>query len=70
MKRTPTPVQLSKALKEWIQRENIQDLDTKTFRPHGEDRVWLGIRLKAAEAPKLVEAPKAKVVELRPWRRF
>jgi len=28
------------------ERENIQGLNTKLFRANGDDRVWLGLRLK------------------------
>jgi phage/plasmid-associated DNA primase len=78
LKRITTPSHLSKALKEWIQRENIQGLNTKTFRGHGDDRVWIGLRLKTqAERRgkpeiKLVEpvAAKAEVKVARFLRRF
>jgi len=46
LRRVTTASNLSKALKEYIQKENIQELNTKLFRAHGDDRVYLGIRLK------------------------
>jgi putative DNA primase/helicase len=85
-RRVTTASGLSKALKEWIERENVQGLNLKTFRPHGDDRVWLGIRLKtkADQVEKADQEGEGEVIELKrevielkvvgarsaPWRRF
>jgi P4 family phage/plasmid primase-like protien len=61
-RRVPTSVQLSKALSEYIQRENIEGLNTKTFRAHGNDRVWIGICLKAGRLETRAELESRGIV--------
>jgi putative DNA primase/helicase len=62
LRRVTTASHLSRALKEYIQNENIQGLNTKTFRAHGDDRVWFGLRLKT-KAKMTVTEPMTVVTE-------
>jgi erythromycin esterase-like protein len=59
--RVTTASHLSKVLKEYIQKENVQELNPKLFRAHGDDRVYLGIRLKTKAEMEGKSEPEGKV---------
>lgn len=59
LQRVATPSHLARLLKEKV----IELADLKPFREHGEDRVYLGIRLKDEVVPIKKPEPKPEVVK-------